>query len=71
MNDYTPADEKSLALCYAYTALVRALCKSGALTQDDLFVQLAGATQQLERIGESGAAAFLGSMAQNLLAADE
>jgi hypothetical protein len=70
-NTPTPADEKALALYYAYAALVRALCKSGALTQDALMEQLAGANQQLHRVGEVGAAALLGSMAQNLWTIDD
>ena len=67
----TPADEKSLALYYAYAALVRALCKNNTLKLDDLLAQLAGANQQLHRIGETGAATFLGSVAQNRQAIDE
>ncbi|MGQ0622759.1 MAG: hypothetical protein ACT4QA_23120 [Panacagrimonas sp.] len=56
---------------YAYTALVRALCKSGALNLDDLMAQLGSARQQLVAIGESQAAALLGSLAENLQAVDE
>ena len=55
----------------ANSALVRALCKNGSLTLDQLMVQLAGANQQLHRIGEISAAEFLGQMAQNLQAVDE
>jgi len=65
------ADEKCLALYYAYAALVRALCKSGALQHDELMVQLAGARGQLDRLGETEAATFLAAVAQNLLAVDE
>ncbi|MGQ0530006.1 MAG: hypothetical protein ACT4PG_09375 [Panacagrimonas sp.] len=65
------ADEKALALNFAYTALVRALCKNGALTLDQLMFHLAGATQRLDQIGESGAAAMLGAMAEGLQAVDE
>lgn len=71
MNTPTPADEKALAMYYAYTALVRALCTSGAITQDDLMKQLAGANQQLQRIGETGAAGFLGALAQSLQGIDD
>lgn len=66
----TPADEKALAMYYAYAALVRALLQSGALTHDALMAQLAGANQQLHRIGETGAAAHLGQMAQSLQGLD-
>ena len=68
---YSPADEKLLAMYYAYAALVRALCLNGSLTNDQLLSQLAGANQQLHALGEVGAADFLGSMAQNLLAIDD
>lgn len=71
MNTPTPADEKALAMYYAYTALVRALCINGAITQDDLMKQLAGANQQLQRIGETGAAEFLGALAQSLQGIDD
>ena len=67
----TPADEKALAMYYAYAALVRALCLNGALTQDQLMQQLAGANQQLHQIGEAGAAQFLGQIAQNLQSIDD
>ncbi len=63
--------EKHLAMYYAYTALTRALIKSGVLTSDALFEQLAGATQQLARIGEQGAATHLGSIAQNMQGIDD
>ncbi|TAL45711.1 MAG: hypothetical protein EPN89_11915 [Methylovulum sp.] len=65
-NNYTPADEKALAMYYAYAALVKTLSDSGHLQMDDLFKNLAGATQQLGSIGETGAAAFLGAMSENL-----
>lgn len=68
---YTPADEKALAQYYAYAALVRALCKNGSLELDELLFELAGANQQLHRIGEVGAAGFLGAIAQNLQAIDD
>ena len=61
----TPADQKALAMSYAFTALVKALYKSGALTQDDLFQELAGATQSLQRVGEVDAARLLGDLAQS------
>lgn len=66
-----PADEKVLAMYYAYAALVRALCKNGTLTFDQLLPQLAGANQQLHAMGELGAAGFLGSIAQNLQNIDD
>lgn len=64
----TPADEKALAMYYAYAALARTLQQSGHLEMDHLFTHLSGARQQLERIGESGAARYLGSIAENLTA---
>ncbi len=67
----TPADEKALAMYYAYAALVRALCLNGSLSLDELMSQLAGANQQLHRIGETEAATFLGQIAQNLQAIDD
>nr|WP_326528271.1 hypothetical protein [Rhodoferax sp.] len=70
-NPITPADEKALAMYYAYAALVRALCLNGSLSQDQLMHELAGANQQLHRIGETGAADFLGQIAQNLQAIDD
>ena len=66
-----PGDEKALAMYYAYAALVRALCLNGALTQDQLMQQLAGANQQLHQIGEAGAAEYLGQIAQNLQSIDD
>lgn len=63
----TPADEKALALSYAFTALVRALHQSGHLDMDVLFSNLAGARQQLERIEETGAASYLGALNESLL----
>ena len=62
------ADERALALYYAYTALVKSLADANVLDRDHLFTNLAGARQQLDRIGETGAAAALGSMAENLTA---
>lgn len=67
----TPADEKALAMYYAYAALVRTLCKNGTLTFDQLLPHLAGANQQLHAMGEIGAAQFLASMAQNLQNIDD
>jgi len=64
-NAFTPADEKALALYYAQTALIKTLKDSGNLDMDHFFKNLAGATQQLEAIGETGAASFLGAVAQN------
>lgn len=63
---FTPADEKALAMYYAFAALVQTLSADGVLDMDHLFQNLAGATQQLENIGETGAATFLGSMNLNL-----
>lgn len=65
MENFNSADEKSLALYYAMTALVKTLKESGHLDADHLFQNLAGSNLQLQRIGESGAAKFLGSMAEN------
>lgn len=62
----TPADEKALALVYAYQALVRALVESNALRMDDLFKELAGAQAAATRVGEHGAAALLGSLAEQM-----
>lgn len=66
-NDYTPADEKALALSYALTAVVKTLVDSGAIERDHLFSNLAGARTQLERIGETGAAEKLGALSESLL----
>lgn len=63
---YTPADEKCLALLYAYQALVKALSEAGALRMDDLFRELAGAQGAAQLAGETGAAALLGAMAEQL-----
>lgn len=68
MSDPTPADEKSLAMYYAYTALIKTLHDDGVLDMDHLFQNLAGATQQLQTIGEHGAAEFLGAMSERLTA---
>jgi hypothetical protein len=67
MADYTPADEKCLALTYALTALIKALVDSGALDRDRLFSNLAGARESLERVGETGAAVLLASLNESLL----
>lgn len=71
MNEHSPADAKALALYYAYAALVRALCKNGALTFDQLLPELAGVNQQLHAMGEVDAATALGAMAQNLQNIDD
>ena len=63
---FTDADEKVLAMYYAYTALVKTLADADALEMDHLFSNLAGARKQLERLGETGAASALGSVAENL-----
>lgn len=65
--DYTPADEKSLALTYALTALVKTLIDAGVMERDHLFSNLAGARAQLGRIGETGAAELLGALNESLL----
>jgi len=65
--DYTPANEKSLALSYAFTALVKTLVDAGVIDRDHLFSNLSGARAQLERIGETGAAALLGALNESLL----
>lgn len=65
--DDTPADEKALALSYAFTALVKTLIDAEAIERDHLFSNLAGARGQLERIGETGAAALLGALNESLL----
>ena len=62
----TPADEKVLAMYYAYVALVKTLSESEAIDMDHLFKNLSGATKQLSKIGEVGAASFLGSVCENL-----
>jgi hypothetical protein len=62
----TPADEKALAMYYAYVALVKTLHDDGLLNMDHLFQNLAGATTQLRANGETGAASLLGSMAESL-----
>ena len=64
--DYTPADEKALALTYAFTALVKTLSDSGVIEMDHLFSDLAGARGQLERIGETGASEMLGYLNESL-----
>lgn len=70
-KDITPADEKALAMYYAYASLVRALCLNGSLSSDQLYQQLAGSNQRLHELGETGAAAYLGQIAQSLQAIDE
>lgn len=64
--DYTPADEKALALTYALTALVKTLSDTGVIKMDHFFTDLAGARRALERVGETGAAALLGSLSESL-----
>jgi len=68
MNElpYTPADEKALALLYAYQALVKALAESGALRMDDLFRELSGAQGAAQHAGETGAASLLGALAEQM-----
>lgn len=66
MSSYTPADEKCLALNFAMTALVKSLFDQGHLNIDLFFKELAGAREHLERLGETGAANLLGSMAEEL-----
>ena len=68
MSERIDADEKALALYYAYAALVKTLSEAGALDMDHLFSNLAGATKQLERIGETGAASALGAICEKLTA---
>lgn len=70
-EEISPADEKALALAEAYVALVRALCLGGALEHDALMAQLAGANRRLQQLGETGAAAHLGALAESLLAAGD
>ncbi|MFZ5483523.1 MAG: hypothetical protein ACOZB0_04760 [Pseudomonadota bacterium] len=48
--EITPADEKALALNFAFTALIKTLVDSDALDLDHLFSNLAGARTQLEAI---------------------
>ena len=67
-NIPNPADEKALAMYYAYAALVKTLHDSGVIDMDHLFQNLSGATGQLSAIGETGAAFYLGSMCENLTA---
>lgn len=56
---FTDADEKALAMLYAYTALVKSLVDQDVLSIDVLHGNMLGATLQLERIGETGAAEHL------------
>lgn len=65
--DFTPADEKALAMTYAFTALVKTMVDTELLDRDHLFSNLAGARAQLERIGETGAAELLGALNESLL----
>ena len=63
---FTDADEKVLAMYYAYTALAKTLADADVLDMDHLFTNLAGARKQLERIGETGEASALGAMSESL-----
>ena len=65
--DYTPADEKALALSYAFTALVKTMVDNGVIDRDHLFSNLAGARAALERVGETGASEMLGYLNESLL----
>jgi len=65
-HDITPADEKALALTYAFTALVKTLSDSGVIEMDHLFSNLAGAHGALVRVDETGAAELLGSLNESL-----
>lgn len=67
MHDYTPADEKSLALNYAITALIKTLVDANVVDRDHLFSNLAGAQNQLEHIGEDGAAKLLAALNESWL----
>lgn len=58
-------NERALALVYGFTALMKTLVDDGQLDRDHLFKNLAGARQQLENIGEAGAAAALGELNQS------
>ena len=60
------ADEKALAMYYAYVSLVKTLHDQGVLDMDLLFKNLAGARMQLTHLGETQAAAFLASINENL-----
>ncbi len=62
----TPADEKALALVYAYQSLVKVLIEQKSISADDLFRELAGARSAALRVGETGAAELLGSLAESL-----
>lgn len=63
---YSPADEKALALVYAYQALVKTLIDKEIIGADDLFRELAGAQGAAQRVGEYGAAKLLASLAEQL-----
>jgi hypothetical protein len=63
---FTPADEKALALVYAYEALVKSLADTNVLDMDVFFRNLSGAQVAAQRVGETGAADLLGSLATNL-----
>ena len=65
---FTDADEKVLAMYYAYTALAKTLADDDVLDMDHLFTNLSGARKQLERLGETGAARALGEASENLTA---
>lgn len=65
--NYTPADEKALAMSYAMTALLKTLVDSNVVDRDHLFSNLAGAKQQLENIGEDGAATMLAGLNESWL----
>lgn len=67
MSDYTPADEKALALNYAITALMKTLVDANVIERDHLFNNLAGARQQLEHVGEVGAADLLAALNESWL----
>ena len=63
---YTDADEKALAMSYAYTALVKTLVEQNVIRMDELHANLLGATFSLERVGETGAAKLLRALHDSL-----
>lgn len=65
-NPVTPADEKALALVYAYQALTKVLIDRQIISSDDLFRELAAAQSAAQRAGETATAELLGSLAQSL-----
>ncbi|ACL72749.1 MAG: hypothetical protein ABN479_03845 [Billgrantia sp.] len=69
-KDYTPADEKALALSFAMTALIKTLAHQKHLDMDLLFKDLSGARRRLESLGEDGAAKLLGAFAESLQAVE-